>query len=261
MDSLALAMAFMIAHGTDKATPPSATAVHDAVIATADSVLTLNNAYNNIVPHVFAQGGKPFFEQLQNTLHAKTVIPLMMTDDNTKVNIGTDIVLNKGGGLKQYSGITNYFDEIFSRTLPGNTFFTPDQLKRKATYGNEVLDETNQERFTKMQKIDQNFIEIAESLYGYKPPTPENVNDRKNYTVTGKQFKSLIMMMLEREGLLTTETHQGYKQHFKLDNVTEREDSYRNFSKGKIYKEILKSLDDYAKQEWANQTKYNRQLD
>jgi len=261
MDSLAIALAFMVAHGTDKNVPPAATTIHDAIISTADSVLLLNNAYNNIVPHVFAQGGKPFFKQLQNTLHAKTVLPLMRIDDDAKVNLGTEIILNKSGGLKQYSGITSYFDEIFSRTLPGNTFFTPDQLKREATKGNEKLGETNEERFNRMQADDNKFIEIAESLYGYKPPIPENINDRKSYSVTGKQFKSLIMMMLEREGVLTPETYNGYKRYFNFDNVSERKDSYRNFYKGKIYQDIIKNLDDYAKSEWASQSTYNRQLD
>ena len=261
MDSLALAMSFMIAHGSNKQTPPAATAVHDAILSTADSVLTLNNAYNNIVPHVFVQGGKPFFEQLQELLHGDTVVPLLQIDDDTNINIGTDIVLKKGGGLKQYSGVTNYFDEIYKKTLPQNSFFTETQLEREAFQGAELQGETNKEVAAKMLADNQSFIRVAQSKYGYLPPSPENNLKRKNYSVKGKQFKALIMMMLEQEGLLTYELHnQGYKL-MGYDNVSERKEAWRNFKQGKTYDKIMKSLDDNAKRKWSEQNTYNRQLD
>jgi len=262
MDSLALAMSFMVAHGTNKVTPPEATAVHDAILSTADSVLLLNNAYNNIVPNIFAKGGQKFFTNLMKTLHKDTILPYMKLDDDARINIGTDIAVTSGGNLTQLSGITNYFDEIYTY-IERDDFFTPEQLKRKRRYGNEIMNESNQEYANKMKEADIAFMAIAEEN-GYLAPRPNNLNSRSSYAVTGAQLKKLIMLMLEREGLLNKEFASQYSRAFGLDNVSKlskNEINGRSYRNGNRYKQILNDLKDNSLYQFAKNKKYNRQLD
>lgn len=290
MDSLALGMSFMVANG-NKMTPPAATAIHDAIISTADSVLLLNNAYNNIVPNVFARGGKEFLNRVVNGMWRDVVNPILRSPDDSKFNIGTEVAyssaeaytdspfINSGhleknnmSSLRNLSGITNYFDEIHYRYIEGaKEFLSPEQKTRKKIFNNTISDVTNEQWGNYKRHMDELVLEAAKRN-GWRPPGSAN---RSNYSVTGKDMKHLVVLMLEREGLLTEVKRDKIKKalgnsYYNVTNVDPdysapglptsmkainnalfKMKSYAKYKKGR--KALIKNL--------SEQTKYNSNLD
>lgn len=219
MDSLMMAMSFLIAGSSDitkgkkaseltpeelaKVLPPAATAIHDAIYSTADSVLLLNNAYNNIAPHVIARGARNFIERLDNLVKKNCFEPILKKSDKDIINIGTQ---SRIADPSSYPGITAYFDEIYLNLQKSFYEGKPEQAKRKRIVDNQEIENpdtgkpmTNEEWSNKLQDIDRKFLIQAE-MFGYKSPLEKN---RERYSVTGGQLKALTMLFMEREGLLT----------------------------------------------------------
>ena len=214
MDSLALAMSFMIANGNSNV-PPAALGIHDAIISTAGSTLLMHNAYNNIVPQVFARSGKNFFDRVFDTLYSDVVYPIMSASDNASFNIGTEEVYSNQpytsvdlenkeniSNLKNLSAVTNYFDQIHNRLKSKEEFYKPEQaIRKRVSNRNKIVDVTNKE-FSDYQKELSARALMAARDAGYRPPGSGN---RKSYSVNGRQMKKLMMIMLEREGVLSPE--------------------------------------------------------
>ena len=229
MDSLMMGLTFMITGSSDvlidpktgkrkelsqlteedlrKLTPPEGTPIHDQIMSTADSVLLLNNAYNNIAPHVMSQGGRHFTKRLMSIVHAHCLDPIIDrdtgVDDNERFNIGTQSHI---ADVNHYGGITAYFDQIFLNLQKDFYEGRDEQRTRNKIVNNqEVINPdtgepmTNQEWSNKKQVAVRKFLVTAQT-YGYKDPMEPN---RENYSVTGGQLKALSMLIAENEGILT----------------------------------------------------------
>jgi len=287
MDSLHLALTWLAANG-DRAIPPGATPVHDAIISTADSVLLLNNAYNNIAPHVFARAGAPFFERIYMSLYGDTIGPILEARDDAVFRIGTDPVVQPPrqevvssainpdtgqvetitetvlGDPVNLSGVTAYFDRIYNQLK--TEFYTPDQAKRTKIVNNKKITNPNTgkpytlaEWSAEIREADTKFLAIAVK-HGYKDP--DTLGSRGTYSVKGKQMKALVVLMLEREGLLVEDLALEIKNDYNLYNVSELPEdkmfrSYRNGAKFLKYQENSAK----AAREWAKQNEYNQFLD
>jgi len=182
-------------------------AIHDAAITTAGSTLKFNNAYNNIAFHILGNQAQNIFHKLLNPMEKNlSVLRDRIRDlpDGARVDIGVERIKTDKGPMRNFAGITDYFDTITEQYNSENGFFNEMELKRPQNVSlNKFLKEKAKE-----------VLDIAKEN-GYIPYNT-NVemwkNRRARLTVSKKEFLTLLQLIQENEGLMPRTRGEREKQ-------------------------------------------------
>jgi len=200
-DSAMINLATLFAQSGDPDSILNIINIHDASIMSADSVLFMTNAYNNIAPKAVMErmmgkvpnsGGNAYFEEM---LGKFDVALSKATSGTDEVNIGTqNVLLADGKTFSSYNALTETFDELYRRTLELDPFFSETEKERSAI------------RKTHLSALDKNIATVAAAkANGYIGLDDVRVNDnpfyRSNVYVSKEQFVNLIQILREHLGI------------------------------------------------------------
>lgn len=196
-DSALLMVASEIATGANPDMPLNLFSIHDAAITTAGSTLKMKNAYDNVAMHVVAkQGANAFgntFTSMQETIKKveEEVRKLPNRSDGEEVDIGTERIVTQRGAIKNYSGVTSYFDELRARLIKDD-FFNDIEIERK---GNKAINE-------RMKAKSKRILSIAARNGYIFYDNPIQADQRPRNKVSKKEFLNLLQLIKESEGVI-----------------------------------------------------------
>ena len=180
--------------------------VHDQIMGNMDSLLIWNSIYNDEMPHLIQKFGKTFMERMYNNFIHKSVVPIIQAPDNERFGIGTSrgysTIEGEEGITALNLPIIHYFDQIYARTMESDVpFIQPEQAKRRRiNRDNSISDMTNEEWYNKTKADQMKFLAIATN-HGYRDPN--STEPRDHYSISSYDMKALLVLFLEREGLLS----------------------------------------------------------
>ena len=185
--------------------------IHDSFTSDMDSVLLVKNAIDNIGIDTIANSARNIFKNMykESSNHFDFVRgevkklpsrPYFKGDTELgEVNIGTQrISTGVKGNIQNFSGVTNYFDTLWTREQDPYGFFNEIEIERVDQHGERYNKKTDEI----MRRRTKEVLRVAQNKGGWIPPDAPDASRRLDLHVTKEEFLNLLQIMEENEGAL-----------------------------------------------------------